>query len=175
MLTPSLRAGDPAALDAVVRELRPRLYGFLLRVVRRPEVAEELLQEALLRLVRHLPGLPDGSRVDLWCFTVAHNLARSWWRWSLLDGERLLRAAAAWRGAPQPDPLDALLADRRAAEAERAIAALPVAEREIVLLVGVERLGYDEAAEVLGLRPDAVRQRWSRALARLRGGEDGAG
>lgn len=176
-LLPDLQRGDPRALDAVVVALRPRLYSFLLRLVRRAEVAEELLQEAFLRLVRHASRLPADTRLDLWLFAVARNLARSWWRWSFVDGERLLQVASGWLGAaPAADPLERALADQRAQLAERAIGALPLAYREVVLLVGVEQLGYDEAAGVLGLRADAVRQRWSRALTMLRdaGGSDGA-
>lgn len=174
-LLPDLRRGDPRALDAVVLACRARLYSFLLRLVRRAEVAEELLQETFLRLVRHAAGLPDHTRLDLWLYTVARNLARSWWRWSIVDGERLLQVAAGWLGAPPPpDPLERAVADERARLTERAIGGLPLAYREVALLVAVEQLSHEEVGAVLGLRADAVRQRWSRALAMLRdaGGVD---
>lgn len=172
----ALRRGDPAVMAEVFEALRPRLYGFLLRQTGQPEVAAELVQEAFLRLARHARRLDADCKVDLWLFVVARNLARSWWRWSFLDGDRLLRVASGWLGAPEPasawDEV-ALAEDERRVEA--AVRALPAAQREVVTLLTTGGLSPEEAAEVLGLRPDAVRQRWSRALATLRaGGGDGA-
>jgi RNA polymerase sigma-70 factor (ECF subfamily) len=165
----AVRRGDPAAIADVVARTRPRVYGLLLRLVGREELAAELTQETFLRLVRHAPRLGPDARVDLWLFTVARNLARSHWRWSFLDGERLARLAAGWIGAaPSDSPWDRLALADEQRRLELAIAALPMSLREVVVLVSAGGLTYEEAGDVLGLRPDAVRQRWSRALEALR-------
>ena len=52
-LVSGLRAGDPAAFDAVHAAFNVRLFSFLVRLSRRREVAEDLLEETWLRLVSH--------------------------------------------------------------------------------------------------------------------------
>jgi RNA polymerase sigma-70 factor (ECF subfamily) len=51
---------------------------------------------------------------------------------------------------------------------ERALAALPLADRELIVLVGVEGLAPQEAALVLSIRPEALRKRLERARAKMR-------
>ena len=83
------------------------------------------------------------------------------------------RATAAWQVEHVPEPVrtpDELLAAAHAREVlERALAALAPDDRELLLLVAVEGLRPQDAAEVLGVRPEALRKRLERARGRLRG------
>lgn len=165
-LVPRLRNGDLRAFDAVFAAHRASIFGYLFRMSRRRELAEELLQEAFLRLARHAPRLRDDTNVRAWLFTVARNLWISHRRWAWLDGERLAELA---RGVvfrePGPDALaEAAQAGRRV---ETALAKLPETYREVLLLVAVEKLTPQEAADVIGIRPDALRQRLARARAMM--------
>ena len=73
-----------------------------------------------------------------------------------------------WPEAPAPpSPFEATAANEMQQRVERAIASLPRSYREVLLLVGVEGLTPAEAAVVCGVRPDAMRQRLSRARALL--------
>jgi len=158
----ALRAGDGRAFDAIFDRYRPRIFGFLLRMTRRAEVAEELLQEVFLRLASHGPRLPDGTCLRAWLFTVARNLCVSWRRWSLLDLSRL----AVLGSRPSADvvtPDQQTQAGRTGQALEAAIARLPAPLREVLLLVAVEGFEPQEAAEILHIRPDAARQRLHRA------------
>lgn len=168
-----LRAGDPAAFDAVYAAYRPRVYGFLVRLTGRRELADELHQETWVRLARHAPRLAPDTRLAAWLFTVARNLWRSHQRWAWLDGTRLLELATRPAGAT-PTPLELATASESQRRAEAAIAALPAAYREVVLLVVVEHLDPAEAAVVLGLSPEATRQRLSRGRAALAAALGGA-
>jgi RNA polymerase sigma-70 factor (ECF subfamily) len=143
-------------------------------MTRRPVVAEELLQECFLRLARHATRLRPDTRLAVWLFTVARNLWRSWARWSIVDGSRLLELAASLAGRPAgpATPLDAALTSEAIRRLEREIAALPEGLREVVLLVAERELDHAEVAAILGLTPEAVRQRWSRARARLAAAEE---
>jgi RNA polymerase sigma-70 factor (ECF subfamily) len=158
----ALRRLDPVAIDAVFDGWSPRLNGFLRRMGASAEIAEELVQETFVRLVRTAPRLADGTRLGAWLFTVARNLWVSHRRWAWIDGTRLLELA--WgprRGTPTPAELVA--ADEVRARAESVVATLPAAQREVFLLVVAEGLDPAEAAGILGISAESARQRLARA------------
>lgn len=160
---PRLRALDPVAFNAAFTVFAPRLNGYLLRMGLSQSVAEELVQEAFLRLARHAPQLREDTRIGAWLFTTTRNLYVSHRRWSWLDGTRLLELAeAALR--PQPStPAELVAASEAAARVERAIAGLPESQRAVFLLVTSEGVEPHEAAEILGITPETARQRLARA------------
>ena len=163
----ALGRGDRKAFDQVYERLRAPLYSFLVRLCANRELAEDLLQETWLRLARHAASLPNDTQLRPWLFTVARNLYRSHRRWSLLDAERLRDWGFSQRAAAE-SPFEALAATAEQRAVERALASLPSAEREVLLLCGWSGFEPSEAAAILGLRADAVRQRLSRARAKLR-------
>jgi RNA polymerase sigma-70 factor (ECF subfamily) len=162
-----LRRGDAASFDAVFAAYRKRLYGYLVRMTRRRDVAEDLLQETFLRLAQHATKLAEDTRLGAWLFTVAHRLFVSWTR---AQGVRAVLAAELPPREPEGDersPLEAVAASQAHGALERAFAALPPPYREVALLVGVEGMQPAEVAEILGQKPEAVRQRLARARAQL--------
>ncbi len=166
-LVEGLRAGDPRALDACYEAYRARLYGFLLRLGGRPELAEELVQETFVRLARHALRLRPDTHLRGFLFAVARNLWRSHLRWSWVDGTKLLELALG--PAPhRPSPHAELAASEVEVRFAAAVTELPAAQREVLLLVVLEHLEPSEVAALLGLSPEAVRQRLARARAALR-------
>lgn len=161
-LVSGLRGGDRRAFSEVFSRLYPRIYSFVLRLSRRADVAEDLAQETFVRLARAAPRLTEDTRLVPYLFTVARNLHRNHRRWEMLDISRIfafggeaddvVRAHDA-----QPDTT------RRLREVEAALGGLSVANREVLLLVALEGLSSEEAASVLGIAPDALRKRLSRA------------
>lgn len=141
-----------------------RIFGFLLRLSRRRDVAEDLHQETWMSVSRNVHRLEENTDLAAWLFTIARNKHRSWRRWAALDFTRYVFDAfdaesVSAPGAPDAgDELDAL---------ELALRGLPEAHREVLLLVGVEGLDEAQAADVLGIRPEAFRQRLSRARTAL--------
>ena len=172
-----LKQGDGASFDLVYDGFRPRLFGFLVRLSRRRDVAEDLLAETWLRLVSRSRTLADDTRLGPWLFTVARNLYYSYCRSRMCDDERVSELTCLW---PAPERLesqfDAVATGELEQRIERGLASLPLREREALLLVAVEGLAPCEAAAVCGVTPDALRQRLSRARAALRrklGGDAG--
>jgi RNA polymerase sigma-70 factor (ECF subfamily) len=169
-----LRRGDPASFDAVFAAYRRRLYGYLVRMTRRRDVAEDLLQETFLRLAQHARRLAEDTRLGAWLFTVAHRLFVSWAR---AQGVRAMLAAEVMAADPADDdrspstrsPLEAIAASQAQAALERAFADLAPPYREVALLVGVEGMQPAEVAQILGQKPEAIRQRLARARAQLAG------
>lgn len=163
-----LRHGDPAAFERAYEAYRPRVFSFLLRLTGQIALSEDLVQETFLRLARSAPSLSPDTRLGAWLFTVARNLFISHQRWALLDVARLseVRMLSSEAG-PDGTPFAVAVAKETEQSLERAIAALPLHHREVVLLCAVEQLSAPEAAAVLGLKPTAVRQRLSRARAMI--------
>lgn len=162
----ALQRGEVWAFDAVFEAYRPRVYGFLLRLCADRTLAEDLLQETFLRLARSVGVLRPDTRLRPYLFTIARNLYRSHRRWSWVDGERLLALGRRLIAGPAT-PQEHAAASELGRRLEATLAALPEASREVALLVLVEGLEPAEAAEILNLRPDAVRQRLARARAAL--------
>jgi len=166
-LVEGLRSGDPKALDACYERYRARLYGFVLRLGGRSELAEEIVQETFVRLARHALRLRPDTHLRGFLFAVARNLWRSHLRWSWVDGTKLVELALG----PTPmgrSPHAELAASELEARFESAVLDLPAPQREVLLLVVLEHLEPSEIATLLGLTAEAVRQRLARARAALR-------
>ena len=162
-----LRRGDAQAFDAVFAAYRRRLYGYLVRMTRRKDAAEDLLQEAFLRLAQHARRLDADTRLGAWLFTVAHRLFVSWTRAQQVRAQLAGDLPTSEPASSTRSPLEALADSQAQLALERAFAALPPAYREVALLVGVEGLAPTEVAEILGHTPEAIRQRLARARAQL--------
>jgi RNA polymerase sigma-70 factor (ECF subfamily) len=167
-LVAGLREGSAAAFDAVHEAFQTRLFTFLLRLCRRRDVAEDLLEETWLRLVKHARGLRPDTRLAPWLFTVARHLHVSYVRSRVLEDSAAAGLMALWPSSVErASPFEETAANELQRRIERALASLPAASREAVLLVGVAGLDYADAAEVCGVTPEALRQRVSRARASL--------
>jgi RNA polymerase sigma-70 factor (ECF subfamily) len=158
-----LRAGDPDAFDQLHGAFNTRLFSFLVRLARSRDVAEDLLEETWLRVVRHAPRLREDTQLGPWLFTIARNLYVSYCRTRALD-TAAVSSLSLWPVlATAPSPFEATAASELARRVESAVASLPSKYREALLLVASEGLTAAEAAAVCGVRPEAMRQRVSRA------------
>lgn len=159
-----LVAGDGAAFDEIYRRYHARLYAFVVRLGGRRHGVDDILQETWLRLARHATRLRPDTRLGAWLFTVARNLVLGRHRWQSLDDERLAGLAHLPRGE-SPTPFELSAASETERGLERALMALPVKYREVLLLVAIEGLSPQEAAPIVALTPEATRQRLARARA----------
>jgi RNA polymerase sigma-70 factor (ECF subfamily) len=161
-----LLRGEPAAFDGVFAAYRSRVFGYLARMTGRRDLAEDLTQEVFLRLARSARGLRPDTRLRAWLFTVAHNVMISHARAQQVTFA--LAAELAQRPpSPGPTPFEAVAQSATQARIERALGQLPAGYREVLLLVAIEGLSAADAAAALGLTPEAVRQRLSRARTML--------
>ncbi|HEX2660215.1 MAG TPA: RNA polymerase sigma factor [Polyangia bacterium] len=160
-----LRRGDRGAFRMLYARYAQATFRFLRRLCGQRDVAEDLHQETWLRVARHHRNLWPDSDVRAWIFAIARNTFASSRR----------RATA---GAPaRDDAADRTTTadvDPTCVDLERALMRLPEAQREILLLIGVEGLEIARVAIILELREDAVRQRLSRARAALAAALDAA-
>ncbi|HEX2251974.1 MAG TPA: sigma-70 family RNA polymerase sigma factor [Thermoanaerobaculia bacterium] len=165
------RYGDGDAFAEVYRSYETPVYNLALRMAGDPEEARDLTQEVFLRVFRHLGKFRGRSSLKTWIYRVAINHCRS-----RLGRRRLPQSSLtgpegdAGRDLPDPNrgPEERAVARDERRVLEEALAALPVAFREAVVLRDIEGLAYDEIAQVLGVRPGTVRSRIARGREHLR-------
>jgi RNA polymerase sigma-70 factor, ECF subfamily len=166
-LVSRLRAGDADAFDAVYAEYNTRLFAFLARLSRNRETAEDLLEEAWLRLVSHAERLREDTRLGAWLFTVARNLYVSYCRSRMLEDVHAPDLIGLWPSGCPSSPFEETAGHELGVRLEAALAELPLQYREALLLVAIEGLTPSEAAQVCGVSGEAMRQRLSRGRAML--------
>jgi RNA polymerase sigma-70 factor (ECF subfamily) len=163
-LVERLRQGDADAFDDVYAAFNTRLFTFLVRLSRRRDVAEDLLEETWLRLVKHARRLRTDTRLGPWLFTVARHLHISYKRSRMLEDSAAANLIALWPfSVDRSSPFEATAASELERRVEHVLAAMPASSREVLLLVGVAGLDPSDAADICGITPEALRQRLHRA------------
>ena len=163
-LVTRLRGGDPAALAEVHAAFNTRLFTFLVRLSRRRDIAEDLLEDTWLRLVKRARALRPDTELSAWLFTVARNRYYSYCRARLVETSHAFDLIGLWpTGSGRPSPFEETAGSEIERRLEAALASLPVIYREVLLLVGVEGLTPAAAALVCGVSPQTLRQRLHRA------------
>jgi len=171
-LLDAARRGDADALEALLKDIQPRLYRFSLQMCGRTEDAQDVLQDTLFAAARTVQVFRGASSVSTWLYTIARRFCIKKRRRSVfapnvvsLDADP---AAARTVATSVPDP-ERTLADRELATAlDAAVAALDRASREVLVLRDVEGLPADEVATITGLSVSAVKSRLHRARLAVR-------
>jgi len=165
-----------------IEENMDSLYAFALRLTRNSADAEDLVADSVVKAWSAVHALEDQSRFRPWLFRILHNCFVSDYRKKSVRPAEISYEEARGVGADhdgqevasllieQPDDFLLWWANPEREFANRllgkdimaAIEALPEAFRITVLLINVENLSYDEAAEVLGVSPGTIRSRMNR-------------
>ncbi len=167
------RGSEEAFRELVERFHRP-VYALIVRIVRQPELAEDLSQETFLKAWKALARFDPERRFSSWIFKIAHNSALDELR---RGGLETVSLDAPFAGDDEPpelpadlaaeNPLLRTLARESGRLLERAISRLRPAYRGILLLRFAQEMSYDEIAEVLGLPLGTVKIHIFRARAEL--------
>ena len=141
----------------------PRLRRYARALTRDIGQADDLVQSCLVRALAKEHLWQPGSNLRVWLFTVLHNLHINRVRRLMREQDNAIVASASLALA-QSEPsarLDLL-------DVEQAIKKLSEVQRRIILLIGLEGMRYDEAAQILGVPIGTVRSRIARARQMLR-------
>jgi RNA polymerase sigma-70 factor (ECF subfamily) len=177
-LLAQLRAGDGRAYEALVRACSGRLLAAARRLLRNEEDARDAVQEAFLLAFRAVDRFEGASSLSTWLHRIAINCAlmkirsRACRPESSIE-ELLPRFEADGHTTVPYEPWpesgeSAVLSAEMRAEVRAAIDRLPETHRMVLLLRDIEELSTEEAAEVLGITPNAVKIRLHRARQALR-------
>ncbi len=158
-LMAAVAAGDDAALAALYGRWERPLHAFLARYTGGRDV-DDLVQEAWLRVVRAADRFVPSRRFSTWLFQIALNLARDWHRRpppEPADPERTGRIVAA----------DSVASVEAGIDVDRLLAALPEAQRAVVVLRCFHDLAEEEVAAILAVPRGTVKSRFHNAMERL--------
>ncbi|WP_417269460.1 RNA polymerase sigma factor [Celeribacter sp.] len=163
--------GDRASAQALTMRLTPVVLGYATRLLRDHAEAEDVAQEAMMRLWKIAPEWRQGeAKVTTWLYRVVTNLCTD--RLRKKRGSGLDEIAEPEDGSPSQDAR--LMEKARATALETALGTLPERQRQAVVLRHIEGLSNPAIAEILGVSVEAVESlisRGKRLLAKRLAGE----
>ena len=161
-----IAAGDEAAFRDFVALKLPRLHGFASRMLGDAALADDVAQEAFLRVWRQAGRWQPGrARFDTWLHRVVINLCTDRLRRRSRDAPE---TELDGHPDPAPDPEAALLGGDRVAALRRAMDRLPPRQKQALLLQVHAELPVERVAEALGLGVEATESLLARARRSLR-------
>jgi RNA polymerase sigma-70 factor (ECF subfamily) len=164
--------GDLAAFNRIVERYQGLVYNVAARITGNRTSAEDVAQETFTSAYRSIRRFRGGS-LRAWLTRIASNLSIDAIRSSRrrpeesLD-EHLLNPAFQPVSAVE-SPEQRALSNELSDEIQRAIMAVPEEQRALLVLIDVQGMSYEEAAQAVGVSVGTVKSRLSRARARVRG------
>jgi RNA polymerase sigma-70 factor (ECF subfamily) len=161
LLREAQRGGEQAFL-AIYQRHRSAVFQFAWRLTGAQSTAEDVTQECFLAIVSGAAFDPERGSLRTYLFGIARNLVLQRLRISGREAEEPVEAEA------QVDVLGDLLATERSELVARAVARLPLFQREAIVLFTFEELSLEEIAKITGVDAGAVKSRLHRARESLR-------
>ena len=159
---PGAKNHESAAPRAEIVQLIPALRAFARTFYREANEADDLVQETLTRALASIHQFRPGTSMKSWLFTIMRNAFYTKVR---IETREAPGAAECVSQRPAADATQEWSA--RGREMERAIQRLPEQQREVLMLIGVLGVSYDEAARICGCAMGTVKSRLNRARLRL--------
>ena len=160
-----VKTRDVDAFERLYRIYQPRLSRFLINLLKRPHLVEEVLDDTMMVVWQTAGSFRGTSKLSTWMFAIAYRKAlkaRARWPDPVEDSEHDVRVSA------DPAP-DADVEQSRVREAlMRAMSRLSPEHRAVVDLTYFHGLGYREIADIVGCPVDTVKTRMFHARRRLK-------
>lgn len=156
-----VKLGDQAAFSALCRKYSKRIFSYILGKVKRKELAEEISQEAFLSVFKNKDKFIAGdSKFSSWLYKIAKN--------AMIDSVRSKKSKLEVLVDEMPDPGFYVRDIPTELSYMAAINSLPTNLAATFNAVCINGMNHNEASKLLGITPDNVRARASRARAQLR-------
>ena len=166
--------GDERAFGEIMNRYRTRLLNFIYRMIGDRERAEDLVQEAFIRVYRHLHRFDRTKKFSTWVYTIASNLAKNELR-NRSRSPLVFYQSARAQHDEEARPLqfedsstrpDDMFANRHLKElVDQAVARLSPHHRQVFVLRELEGKSYEEIAEITDCNLGTVKSRLNRARA----------
>ena len=161
--------GDRSAFEQLYRQTSAKLFGVALRIVRRRDLAEEVLQECYIRIWNRAGDYREGLAAPMtWMASIVRNRTLDWLRRPNLEVTDVDGEMAAGVAADEPGPLGALEQSRDGAALARCLAELEAKQRQAILLAFHDGLSHSELAAHLREPLGTVKTWVRRGLAKLK-------
>jgi len=166
VLMQKVRDGDVAKMAVLFERHHHALFRYFLRLTGHREFSEDLVQDVYLRMLKYRHTYRGGSPFTSWMYQVARNahmdgVAKRKGETPLFE-EGIQEPASA-----DPDPAEILRRRQDVGLVRRALAALPVEKREVLVLSRFQNLKYEQIADILGCDAGTVKARVYRAIKAL--------
>jgi len=168
-------AKDRKAFEALYHQYYRRLFSYLLKVMRRTDLVEEVLNDVMLAIWKGAAGFDGRSRPSTWIFGIAyHKALKALSRRSPLSQMSQMAPEPLYLQREPAEPVDydepeSLLARRELAGVlGQALRALPAEQRTVVELTYYYGLPYQEISEIMGCPVNTVKTRMFHARRRLK-------
>lgn len=165
-LMQSVQGGDLEALGELFERHHRPVFQFLTRTTGNQSVAEDLVQEVFVRILKYRHTYDPAGRFQTWLFRIARNARADYFRRRppvAEPVEQALDLPAATAG-----PEERLETHLYAQQLERALRQLPEEPRDLLVLARFHAMPYDDIAQLLGIKVGAVKVRVYRAIKQLR-------
>jgi len=171
-LIAQFQAGNENAYLEIVERFKNRLFAFVYRFVGDSDLAEDLVQDTLVKVYTHRHAYREIARFSTWIYTIAGNLART----ELRKRKRRATFSMSALGIGEreyelPSEDFAPSKTMEGAQTEKyismALAKLPLHFRTVIILRDVQELSYDEISKIMKIPLGTVKSRVNRARLRL--------
>ena len=162
-----LRRRDPDLIDHLIEKYQHRLLRYLVYLTGNRHLAEDLFQETWIRVLERGNRYDGAHQFSTWLFTIARNLTIDHRRKKVpftAGGPNETERLAAHEASPEPSLLDLAMQQDRAECVRRALASVPTAYRETLVLRFHEELSLQQISEVTGAPLGTVKARLYRGL-----------
>jgi RNA polymerase sigma factor (sigma-70 family) len=148
------------AEDIAIVDLIPALRAFARTFYRNPDDADDLVQETLMKGLANIEKFEPGTRMKSWLFTIMRNTFHTRFRVAAREAPGLLDCASS-----RPVSEASQEWSIQSKEVHGAIQKLPEHQREVLMLIGVLGVSYEETAEICGCAVGTIKSRLNRARA----------
>ncbi len=171
-LMAQFQAGNENAYLEIVERFKNRLFAFVYRFVGDSDLAEDLVQDTLIKVYTHRHAYREIARFSTWIYTIAGNLART----ELRKRKRRATFSMSTLGfgereyeLPSEDyaPTKTLEGEQTEKHIRSALAKLPLHFRTVIILRDVQELSYEEISKIMKIPLGTVKSRVNRARLRL--------
>ena len=154
-LVKELLTGDAQAFEKIYQLYSKRLYGHLLKLVKEPEEAKEILQEVFISVWRSREKIDPDKSFRSYLFKIAENKGVDFFRKTARD-KKMEERLSVFASADYVYIEEMMISKEKAAMLQQAIAALPAQRRQVFSLCKLDAKSYQEVSALLGISVSTI-------------------